>query len=486
MRRVSGYAVLAALLVSGCGGGGSNSGQVLTSGGSTAAPSPSPTPSPASCSLPDRQSWVLNQMKEWYLFSNDLAANANPSAYNNIDDYIDALTAPARAQNKDRYFTYITSITQENAYYNSGASAGFGLRFSYDTAARRAYVTEAFEGASGLAAGIDRGDEILEIGDTPSTMQSVSAIMAASGAQGVVDALGPSTAGTTRTLRVSGSSGTRTVTVAKSNYTLQPVSSRYGSRVLTVDGRKIGYLNLRTFIDTAETPLRNAFANFRAQGITEFVIDLRYNGGGLVAVSELMGDLLGGNRGSTDVYSRTTYRPEKSARNTVHYFAPTGQSVSPVRIAFIGTGGTASASEMVINGMYPWLGNDMALIGTNTYGKPVGQTAIDRTACDDRLRVIAFAVSNAANVGDYYTGLAPKLSRTCAASDDINYPLGDPREASIARAIDFLSGRTCTSISAAQNGATASTTRGGFTTAPRELLQPLRPDTTQREVPGSF
>ena len=481
MRRISGYAVLAALLVSGC-GGGSNSGQILTSTGSSA----SPTPTPASCSLADRQSWVLTQMREWYLFPNDMATNANPSAFSNIDDYIDALTAPARAQSKDRYFTYLTSIAQENAYYNSGSSAGFGFRISYDTSARRAYITESFENAPALAAGIDRGDEILEIGTSPSAMQSVSAIMAASGAQGVVDALGPSTAGTARTLRVNGPSGDRVITVTKADYTLQPVSSRYGSRILTVDGRQIGYINLRTFIDTAEAPLRSAFANFRAQGVTEFIIDLRYNGGGLVSISELMGDLLGGNRASTDIYTRTTYRPEKSSNNTIHYFTPTSQSVSPVRIAFIGTSGTASASEMVINGMQPSLGTNMALVGTNTYGKPVGQIAIDRTACDDRLRVIAFAVSNANNVGDYYTGLAPRLSRTCAASDDINYPLGDPREASIARAIDFLSGRSCTAISSVQNGATASTERSGYSAAPRELLQPDRPTTPQREVPGSF
>ena len=61
-------------------------------------------------------------------------------------------------------------------------------------------------------------------------------------------------------------------------------------------GRRVGYLNLRTFISTADPQLRSAFAQFRAQGVTELIVDFRYNGGGLVSIADLMGDLLGGNR----------------------------------------------------------------------------------------------------------------------------------------------------------------------------------------------
>ncbi len=79
---------------------------------------------------------------------------------------------------------------------------------------------------------------------------------------------------------------------------------------------------LRTFISSADTPLRNAFASFRAAGITEFIIDFRYNGGGLISTAELMGDLLGGNRSASDLYSGIRYRPSKSSRNENVFFAP--------------------------------------------------------------------------------------------------------------------------------------------------------------------
>ena len=88
-----------------------------------------------------------------------------------------------------------------------------------------------------------------------------------------------------------------------------------------------------------------------------------------------------------------TFRPEKTSNNSSHNFTVQPQSIAPTKIAFIGTGGTASASEIVINGFVPYLHANAALIGTNTYGKPVGQIALDKSACDDRLRVIAFAIA---------------------------------------------------------------------------------------------
>ena len=464
------------ILLSGCGGGGGGgmgqtaSTQTTTTTGST-------------CSLRDRQDWAFAQLREWYLFPETLPASLDPTPYATVSDYIDALTATARAQHRDRFFTYLTSIAQENAFNSSGASAGFGVRLSYDTVQNRVFVNEAFEGAPALAAGIDRGTEILAIGTSTADLRNVSDILAAEGVNGITNAIGPATAGTTRLLRVKDVAGTtRDINVTKANYSLTPVSSRYGAQIINDGGRMVGYVNLRTFIDTADPALRNAFANFRAAGITNVIVDLRYNGGGLVSIAELFGDLLGGNRSTADVFDFTTFRPEKAANNSQHNFAPQPQSISPTRIAFIGTGGTASASELVINGMLPFFRANEALVGTNTYGKPVGQIAVDRAACDDRFRIIAFATENGAHQGTYFDGLATKMDVTCQAGDDIAHPMGDPLEGSTRAALDFLAGRSCTAITAAVPSGAA----GLQAQRPRELLTPARPSAPQHEVPGLF
>lgn len=478
-----------AAMLSACGGGGS--GSLTTGGGTTGGGTPiggggTPTPTANGCSLSERKTWVANQMNEWYLFPETLPASLNAASYTTVQDYLDALTATARAQGRDRYFTYITSIAEENAYYNSGSSAGFGFRLAYDPSSQRIAIIEAFENAPALNAGLDRGTEILAIGTSASTLQDISALVASGGTDAVSQALGPDTVGTTRALRVTDAGGTRVVTLTKTDFTLTPVSSRYGAKIITDGGQRYGYINLRTFINTAETPLRNAFADFRAQGITNVIIDVRYNGGGLISIAELMGDLMGANRSTSDVFDYMTFRASKSSENEVNYFAPQPQSIAPTRIAFIGTRSSASASELVMNGFIPYLGSNTALVGTNTYGKPVGQIALDRTACDDRLRVIAFAVENRDHQSNYYNGIASVMPRTCQAADDISRPLGDPTEASTRAAIDFLAGRSCTPIGTTSQARNARSAAANTTPDGRDLLAPPRPSTAQRKVPGLF
>jgi carboxyl-terminal processing protease len=481
MRNATSVLVIAAMLLSACGGGGGSGG---SGGGTVVLPTPTPTPTATTCGLAQRQAFALSTLQEWYLFPTDLATNVNPASFTTVDDYIDALVAPARASGKDKFFTFITSIAEENAFFASGSSAGFGVRLAFDASARRVFIAEAFEGAPAFGAGIDRGDEITAIGDTATNLRNVTDIIAAEGTAGVTNALGPSTAGVTRTLRVVGPSGTRTLTVAKADFNLTPISSRYGARIITDGSKQIGYLNLRTFISSADQPLREAFLSFRNAGVTEFIIDVRYNGGGLVSTAELIGDLLGRDRSTNQIWSRTDFRASKSNNNDIDFFNPGPNSVAPVKIAFIGTGGTASASELIINSSIPYLGNNMALIGGNTFGKPVGQIAIDRAACDDRIRVVAFATGNSLGQSDYFNGLASKVPNTCRAADDISFPLGDPREASVRTAIDFLAGRSCTAISAAEKA--GGTSQRTLVDQAPQLLAPDAPTPAQREVPGMF
>ena len=129
---------------------------------------------------------------------------------------------------------------------------------------------------------------------------------------------------------------------------------------------------------------------------------------------------------------------------------------------------------------------NLALVGGNTYGKPVGQVAIDRTACDDRLRVVAFATANGAGNANYYNGLAASMGTSCMAADDFSLPLGDVREASIRQAVDFLAGRGCTAIaSSSATGPTPSLDRIPLPVEAEPLI-PAEPTVPQREVPGLF
>ena len=474
--RISLSIALAGALVA-CGGGGGSGGNPPPPTAGTPTPSPTSTPAPTACSIADRQAWVLDQLQQFYLFPDLLDTSVNAANFSDVQSYIDALVAPARATGRDRFFTYITSIEEENELINSGSSAGFGFRLGYDTVNGRVFVLESFENAPAFPRGFDRGTEILAVGGT-----STADLLAAGGPANFSAALGPGDPGVTRSFTIRQPNGTQSsVSISKAEYSLDPISDRYGAQVIDNNGTKVGYINLRTFIvENAGVQLREAVNDFRQQGITQVILDFRYNGGGLVSVGELLGDLLGADKVGQE-FSSTIFRESLSNNNTTELFETQPEAIAATKIALIGTGATASASELVGNAFIPYLGNDTALVGSNTFGKPSGQIARDRPACDDRLRVLAFRVVNSNDQGDYYTGLAEVYPQTCAAPDDFLAQLGSTSEDSTAAALTFLRGGTCTAITASGS----QRAQGGRSI--RTLEPPLvQKNAAQHQIPGLF
>lgn len=480
-----------AVALAACGGGGPSA--PPTSGGGT----PTPTPPVANCSIANQIAFADDVLNEWYLFQDLLDDNVDPADFTSVQSFLDARVAPARAAGRDKGFTFATSIEEENDLIESGSTAGFGIRLTFDDNTSRLFVSEAFENGPGFSAGLDRGSEILAIGTDASNLQLVSELVASGGPQAVINALGPAVPNLTRVIRFRQPNGTVIETaIAKADFDLDPISERYGSRIITDGGRKIGYFNLRTFIvGTSDRELVEVFQEFSDQNVTEFIFDFRYNGGGLVRIAELLGDLLRGpNNG--EIFSQTLFNDNRSDRNETRLFRDTTRFFNPVtndfgpqrsipkvdpsKIAFITSRSTASASELVVNSLIPYLGeDDIALIGSNTSGKPVGQFGFDFEECDLRVRPVTFQTVNASGNGDYFAGLSSVVPNTCRAFDEIFVPLGDPREDSIETALDFLAGRTCTPISGGP-GQTAQSVGG------RMVLQPDRPNTVQHENPGVY
>ena len=475
--------VLLALLLAACGEGGSSPSTNLgPPGGGTPAPTPTP-PSNTACSLRSQQDFADGVLRDWYLFP-DLLAPANPANFNSVQDFLNARVAPARNQNRDR-FTFATSIAEDNALAR-GDGVGFGIILGYDKPANnRVTVLEAYEGTAALAAGIDRGTELLAIGVDAANMQTVASLMAAGGRQAVDDALGPAESGVTRVLRFQPAGGAiieRSVT--KTTFLVDPISERYGTLVFNDNGRLVGYLNLRTFaVSDASRQLREAFGRFRTAGVSDIIIDLRYNDGGLLEVVGVMGDLLIGRGRVGQPWFRIIGRPERQAEID-RSFPPRNlqqelNAVGDTRFAFITTGNTASASEMVINSLLPYISNRMVIIGSNTFGKPVASAAFDLAACDLRVRPVTVKIVNALGQGDYFDGLAIVVPITCEAEDDIFTPLGDPSEASILTAFEVLRGRSCFAMAKTQGDRSSMASEREMMTAPT----PTR-SAVQNQIPG--
>jgi C-terminal processing protease CtpA/Prc len=280
-------------------------------------------------------------------------------------------------------------------------------------------------------------------------------------------------------------------TVTKRTYGLDPVPA---FAVINRDAQALppaGYVALRTFIGPADALLAEAFAQLELAGVQDVVVDLRYNGGGLISVAENLANLLGGGLSGSVMYDLKNNELHRD-RDVRVFFAQAAGAVSLSRIAFITTGASASASELVPNVLEAYKHADVALVGAKTYGKPVGQRPFELQGCDTIVYVVSIRLVNGEGDGSYYGGLPdvpvsglPAFSGPlCDADDDLTHEQSDPAEASTAAALEWLATGICPAPVVAKAMGPASASKAG--PAPDLYPEAPAPDVAQRHVRGLF
>lgn len=420
------------------------------------------------CSTDNQKASLLQVVGDWYLYPELLPA-VDPSRYAGTADLLDALTANARAAEKDRYWSYVTTLSAQQQFFSEGTAVGFG--FGYVVRGSQLFVAQVYPGSAAADASFLRGDEITAIGNDAASLVPAADLIAAGT---IGQAIGPSTAGLSRTFDVTprgGSPVPRTAT--KRSFDLDPV------RWAVIDRDTLppaGYLLLRTFITPADAKLRQAFAAFKAAGVTDVIVDVRYNGGGLVDTAELLADLLGGGLGGTPMFAMRN-NSRHAASDRTYGFLEQAETFAPPRIAFILTGASASASELVPNVMEAYKGASVALVGRQSYGKPVGQRGFVSAECDAVAYLVSFRLTNAQGDGDYFKGLPSASFSGCGilADDDLGHELSDPLETSTAAALEWMRTGTCP----------ATMTPLALAAGDR-YPQAAQPTEAQRHLPGLF
>jgi C-terminal peptidase prc len=223
----------------------------------------------------------------------------------------------------------------------------------------------------------------------------------------------------------------RDVTLTKDWIELQTVPD---DDIFEIDGRKVGYLLFASFLDPAHDALDDAFHRFANAGVRELVLDMRYNGGGLLDVARHLISLVVDRKGG--VAYRVVYNDNYSGEDHDVQMTSHAGTLSEVdHVVVITTGSTLSASELVINALRPYV--KVSIVGDTTGGKPVGSRHLD--FCDKMLAALTFKLLNATGEGEYFDGFAAD----CPAVDDFAHELGDPAEASLAAAFALVRGEAC-------------------------------------------
>jgi carboxyl-terminal processing protease len=418
LRRTA-LATMVLLALASCGGGGGGSAE----------------PPPLTCSLTDQKTWLKSYMDDWYFWYSYIPS-INAASYSSIDAYFNALLYDGSnaAFPADRW-SYTQSTADFNLFYGDGQTLGYGIFVAglevtgHPELPLRVRYIEPLSPAA--AAGVVRGDTIVSING-----RAASDIISAND----YSVLTPANVGDTIHLVLSNGGVQRTLDVSAAVYALKPLST--SGVVSTPLGRRMGYLVLKDFIGQASTPMASAFADFKAAGVSDLVVDLRYNGGGLVSVADQLASYVAGASRQGQVFASLLYNDKHQGSNTSYRFSGTSSDLGINRVFVLAGQRTCSASELVVNGLRPYV--NVVLIGDTTCGKPVGFLPQDG-GCGTTYSAVNFESVNVNNEGRYWNGFNPTATSTtsCAVADDLDHPLGDPNETLLSVARGYADGAGC-------------------------------------------
>lgn len=353
---------------------------------------------------------VVELMREWYLWNTEMPADIDVSRYATPNDLIRGIRNP-----QDRW-SYIEDEISYFQFFEAGQLVGYGMGLRF-VSANELFISYVFRESPAGKAGLERGDQILSINGKD--LASISNIAAEFGENrvGVLTAL--------RIRKANGS--TQELNLVKENLQINAVLHRSVHQAGT---RKVGYLVFNNFVETAQEELKQTLSYFQQEGVNEVVLDMRYNGGGRISVAEFLASALvpAGNTGNT--FINYQHNAQKSAENQAIKFKAPEVNLNLSRLVVIATGSTASASELIISGLKPYM--QVIQIGDNSYGKPVGSYAWRYQG--QVIVPVSLEMTNAKGEGRYFDGLPADALRP----DDVRRNFGDPEESCLKEALYYL------------------------------------------------
>jgi carboxyl-terminal processing protease len=373
------------------------------------------------------KSAIFDTMKEWYFWNEELPSELDLSRFASNQELLDDLMF----RPLDRW-SYLTTREQFNASFTGQASGAHGFSFAFDED-ERLFVAFVFDQAPAGQDGWKRGWEIIEINGRPITSYRTSN-------GGYSFNLGPNEIGIFNTFKFRLPDGSETTrTIDKGAFQTNSVLHR---DVIEEGGKKIGHWVYQSFRATQGlTPTRSqevedSFSFFESEGINELIIDLRYNGGGSVAVTEQILNYLVPSSAARSVMYTNKHNQSKTSNNRTVNFNKKG-GIDLDRVIFITSRSSASASELLINCLSPYM--EVVLLGDNTYGKPVGSFPLSnfsRTLGQNNVELvpITFAIANANGSADYFEGFPANFR----VGDDPAKDWGDSSERRFAAAMDYI------------------------------------------------
>lgn len=384
--------------------------------------------------------WIHEVMSSYYLWNDKMPSLISTKTDAKPTDYFYTLL---NDYGKTDRFSWIDESYTNLQNQLNGVNTVLGVKnnafYTDDTKTNIAFVLAyVLKGSPAQKAGLKRGDIILKVDDQTITSTNYTTILSN---QTLKLGLADFANGTFV-------SNGKSVTVTKVELQTNPILA---DTIIAWSGKKVGYLAYSQFLTSFDDSLRAIFGRFKSAGVNELVLDFRYNGGGYVVSSDLITNLTVkdaaariGKLMNKKVYNAayTAYLEKTSGASAFEtLFKSEPNNLGTLTRVFVLTAGnTASASELVINNLKPFM--EVILIGENTYGKNVGSFTITdpNKRWDFGLQPITFLTTNAIGESNYGTvsGFTPNY---ILADNVLPYKtLGHPGETYFSKALSIIGG----------------------------------------------
>lgn len=405
-------------------------------------------------SLADERNFLRSWSYETYLWFDELP-DPNPAEYTTAQDYFSVLKTSKKTSsgaNKDNFHFY--ESTEEAEAWESGVTYGYGISLKvYSSLPPRSYFVAYVEpGSPADLGGLKRGAKILKIDSYDLVNENSNA-----GLDALNEGMFPSKLGAAHNFEIqdAGASTSRTVTLQSSEVSTSPVLL---TKTLETATGKVGYVVFNSHVEKAEDQWVKAINQLKQSAVSDLILDLRYNGGGLLSIAAQVSYMVGGSNVEGKVFYEQIQNT-KQKKLEPFPFLDVGlygdyknlglPSLNLKRVYILSSGGTCSASEAIINGLRG-ANIQVYLIGDTTCGKPYGFYPEEN--CGTTYYTIQLKGANAKGFGEYSDGFVPSttsnnetLVKGCRVQDDIDHQLGDTSEALLATALNFRASGICSS-----------------------------------------
>ena len=405
--------------------------------------------------------WIEEVMRENYLWAEDMPVIEKENDYfQEPATFFKKLLSKNALNGKGDKYSYMEETPKESRTLTLDRTSTFGMEFiltsdpTGTTAHTFARVLYVLPDSPAQKAGIERGDWISAINDERITTDNYEKLT-----QG-----GNVSLTRTRITPLENGPGwqvSKDVLNVGASVAME-INPFLVNKVLEADGQKIAYLVYNEFAtgpnnegteSAYNEQMKQIFAQFKAQSPDAFILDLRYNNGGFLQCAQALGSLLAPATAMGQNFANLTFNA-KADPQVIRYSFDTQYADANLNLnkIYILTGKyTASASEVIINGLIPYLGaENVVLIGTKTEGKNVAMTSFKNETHGLTLWPVIAYVSNANNEGDYSEGFQPTYQL-----DENNvirwYPLGNPEEYLLKNTLSLITTGTLADESTSEN-----------------------------------